>query len=169
MPATECSPDCPIRWPVADIIRWWSSECRLPECLEVTAWTADGTIMAVEHRELPVVGMQFHPESILTECGYALLAAFLRLPGFDCLESARPGERTGLSPLDRQFAGPIGRSLSEASEICEFGSRLILEGIVTTCNADGSANISPMGPEVDADDAAIWCSSHSDVDNVRAT
>ncbi len=49
----------------------------LPECLEKTAWTADGTIMAFEHRTLPVVGLQFHPESILTECGYALLEAFL--------------------------------------------------------------------------------------------
>ena len=50
----------------------------LPDCLEITAWTAEGTIMAIEHRELPVVGIQFHPESILTDCGYALLAAFLR-------------------------------------------------------------------------------------------
>ena len=37
--------------------------------------------MAIRHRELPVVGLQFHPESILTECGYPLLAAFLRLAG----------------------------------------------------------------------------------------
>jgi anthranilate synthase/aminodeoxychorismate synthase-like glutamine amidotransferase len=50
----------------------------LPECLAVTAWTDDGTIMAIEHRDLPVVGIQFHPESILTDCGYPLLAAFLR-------------------------------------------------------------------------------------------
>ncbi|MBI3838770.1 MAG: aminodeoxychorismate/anthranilate synthase component II [Planctomycetia bacterium] len=51
----------------------------LPECLEVTAWTADGTIMALAHRELPIVGLQFHPESILTDSGYDLLAGFLRL------------------------------------------------------------------------------------------
>jgi para-aminobenzoate synthetase component II len=49
--------------------------------LDVTAWTADGTIMALAHRRLPVVGLQFHPESILTGCGYDLLAAFLRLAG----------------------------------------------------------------------------------------
>jgi anthranilate synthase component II len=49
----------------------------LPECLQITARTPDGTIMALEHRDRPVVGLQFHPESILTECGYRLLAAFL--------------------------------------------------------------------------------------------
>jgi anthranilate synthase/aminodeoxychorismate synthase-like glutamine amidotransferase len=53
----------------------------LPAELEVTAWTADGTIMAVAHRAWPVVGLQFHPESILTHAGYELLAAFLRLAG----------------------------------------------------------------------------------------
>jgi len=53
----------------------------LPECLQATAWTADGTLMALAHRELPVVGLQFHPESILTDNGYELLAAFLRLAG----------------------------------------------------------------------------------------
>jgi anthranilate synthase component II len=56
-------------------------EASLPECLEVTARTDDGTVMAIEHRTLPVVGLQFHPESILTERGYPLLAAFLRLAG----------------------------------------------------------------------------------------
>jgi anthranilate synthase component II len=53
----------------------------LPDCLTVAARTADGTIMALQHRTLPVVGLQFHPESILTDCGYPLLAAFLRLAG----------------------------------------------------------------------------------------
>lgn len=55
----------------------------LPECLEITAWTQneDGTmdeIMGVRHKELDVEGVQFHPESILTEHGHALLANFLR-------------------------------------------------------------------------------------------
>ncbi|HEY5634094.1 MAG TPA: aminodeoxychorismate/anthranilate synthase component II [Burkholderiaceae bacterium] len=49
----------------------------LPACLEVTAWTADGEIMGVRHRELAVEGVQFHPESILTEHGHALLKNFL--------------------------------------------------------------------------------------------
>jgi anthranilate synthase/aminodeoxychorismate synthase-like glutamine amidotransferase len=53
----------------------------LSEELVVTAWTADGTIMAVAHRQWPVVGLQFHPESILTDSGYDLLAAALRSAG----------------------------------------------------------------------------------------
>ena len=53
----------------------------LPAELRVTAWTSDNTIMALAHRELPIVGLQFHPESILTNSGYDLLAAFLRLAG----------------------------------------------------------------------------------------
>jgi anthranilate synthase component 2 len=53
----------------------------LPLEIEVTAWTADGTVMAIAHRNLPVVGLQFHPESILTLSGYDLLAAFLRMAG----------------------------------------------------------------------------------------
>ena len=53
----------------------------LPNELEVTAWTADGTAMAIAHRQWPLVGLQFHPESILTLLGYDLLAAFLRIAG----------------------------------------------------------------------------------------
>jgi anthranilate synthase component II len=49
----------------------------LPSCLEVTARTADGVIMAIEHKELPVWGVQFHPESIETEHGHQLLRNFL--------------------------------------------------------------------------------------------
>ena len=50
----------------------------LPECLEVTAWTDDGEIMGVRHKTLAVEGVQFHPESILTEHGHAMLANFLK-------------------------------------------------------------------------------------------
>src|SRR4051794_38224817 len=49
----------------------------VPECLEVTAQTDDGIIMGVRHRELPVEGVQFHPESILTAAGHDLLKNFL--------------------------------------------------------------------------------------------
>lgn len=48
-----------------------------PDCLEVTAWTADGEIMGVKHKTLAVEGVQFHPESILTEHGHAMLKNFL--------------------------------------------------------------------------------------------
>jgi anthranilate synthase component 2 len=49
----------------------------LPECLEITAWTDDGEIMGVRHRTLPIEGVQFHPESILTEHGHDLLRNFV--------------------------------------------------------------------------------------------
>ncbi|MDH2919503.1 MAG: aminodeoxychorismate/anthranilate synthase component II [Sideroxydans sp.] len=49
----------------------------LPDCLEITAWTDDGEIMGVRHKTLAVHGVQFHPESILTEHGHALLKNFL--------------------------------------------------------------------------------------------
>jgi anthranilate synthase component 2 len=49
----------------------------LPDVLEVTAWTDDGEIMGLAHRSLRVEGVQFHPESILTEHGHALLGRFL--------------------------------------------------------------------------------------------
>ncbi|MDP1717953.1 MAG: aminodeoxychorismate/anthranilate synthase component II [Burkholderiales bacterium] len=49
----------------------------LPECLDITAWTDDGEIMGVRHKTLAVEGVQFHPESILTEHGHKLLQNFL--------------------------------------------------------------------------------------------
>ena len=50
----------------------------LPDCLEVTAWTADGEIMGVRHKTYPIEGVQFHPESILSDHGHALLQNFLK-------------------------------------------------------------------------------------------
>ncbi|HEX5104995.1 MAG TPA: aminodeoxychorismate/anthranilate synthase component II [Pirellulaceae bacterium] len=60
----------------------------LPEDLVPTAWSDEGVVMALAHRRWPLVGVQFHPESILTECGYELLANFLRLAGLHA-ESAQ--------------------------------------------------------------------------------
>ena len=51
----------------------------LPDCLEITAETDDGLIMGLAHKELPVYGVQFHPESIASEHGHALLENFIRL------------------------------------------------------------------------------------------
>jgi anthranilate synthase component 2 len=52
-----------------------------PDVLEITAWTDDGEIMGVQHRSRPIHGVQFHPESIATECGHELLANFLEIAG----------------------------------------------------------------------------------------
>jgi anthranilate synthase component 2 len=57
----------------------------LPPVLEVTAWTEDGEIMGFQHRSRPIHGVQFHPESIATEGGHAMLANFLKLAGVEPL------------------------------------------------------------------------------------
>ena len=53
----------------------------LPDSLEVTAWLEDGTIMGLKHRELPIEGVQFHPESIASEHGHRMLRTFLEGAG----------------------------------------------------------------------------------------
>ena len=60
----------------------------LPPELEVTAWTDDGEVMGFSHRSRPLHGVQFHPESIATEGGHALLANFLELAGVNRLADA---------------------------------------------------------------------------------
>jgi anthranilate synthase component II len=59
----------------------------LPDCLSITAETSDGIIMGLQHKTLPIHGVQFHPESIASEHGHALLANFLDLAG---LQPKRP-------------------------------------------------------------------------------
>lgn len=54
-----------------------ADEESMPRSLEVAAWTEDGVVMAIRHREWPTTGVQFHPESIGTPCGMTLLSAFL--------------------------------------------------------------------------------------------
>ncbi len=65
----------------------------LPACLEITAWTDDGEIMGVRHRQFPIEGVQFHPESILTQHGRRLLANFLGSPGD--VDDSTPGRAVG--------------------------------------------------------------------------
>jgi len=66
------------------VVRYHSltvSKPHLPPCLEISAWTEDGEIMGIRHREMPVEGVQFHPESMLTEYGTDLIQNFLQLVG----------------------------------------------------------------------------------------
>ena len=65
--------------PVARYHSLAADESTLPECLLVTAKTEDGEIMGVQHKEFPVYGVQFHPESILTPEGKRMLTNFLSL------------------------------------------------------------------------------------------
>ena len=79
----------------------------LPADLKVTAQTDDGTIMAVEHQQWPVVGLQFHPESVLTECGYQLLSNFLSIVNIEHSMNSLPE-----SPLGK-WATPVSSSNDE--------------------------------------------------------
>ena len=67
----------------------------LPDELEVSARTESGTIMAVRHRRLPIEAVQFHPESVLTEGGYQMLANWLAV----CGDAGAPKRAEGLTPL----------------------------------------------------------------------
>lgn len=75
-----------------------------PACLEMTAWTSDGVVMALRHREWPCFGVQFHPEAILTEYGDQLLANFLRLAGLDVPSGAEAF--VAQERLHREPSGP---------------------------------------------------------------
>jgi anthranilate synthase/aminodeoxychorismate synthase-like glutamine amidotransferase len=72
----------------------------LPSQLRPTAWTEDGLVMAFEHTSRPVFGVQFHPEAILTERGYELLANFLESAGI-----APAGDATSLSAAECGYGG----------------------------------------------------------------
>lgn len=83
--------------PRVEVTRYHSlivERASLPDCLEVTAETDDGLIMGLQHKTHPVHGVQFHPESIASEQGHALLANFLELAGLN------PRRRNAARPRD---------------------------------------------------------------------
>ncbi|HEV7452483.1 MAG TPA: aminodeoxychorismate/anthranilate synthase component II [Pseudonocardiaceae bacterium] len=71
----------------------------IPDELQVTGRTESGIVMALRHRELPVYGVQFHPESVLTDGGHRLLANWLRIMGADVPESRVVELETGMRKL----------------------------------------------------------------------
>jgi len=94
----------------------------VPRELIVTATTRDETVMAVRHRDLPTIGIQFHPESVLTEHGHAILANFLALAGIDATALARSTRRpqvvsaTKARPVAMTVAAAIARGVPP--ELC---------------------------------------------------
>jgi anthranilate synthase/aminodeoxychorismate synthase-like glutamine amidotransferase len=78
----------------------------VPDCLEVSARSDEGLVMALQHRRYPVVGVQFHPESILTEHGFAMLAGFLRLAGLPARVIAECGDEL-VHPAVRTVSQPL--------------------------------------------------------------
>ncbi|MDO4975658.1 MAG: aminodeoxychorismate/anthranilate synthase component II [Eubacteriales bacterium] len=77
--------DCPLftgipeKAPVARYHSLAADENTMPECLKITAVTSDGEIMAVQHKEYPIFGVQFHPESIMTPDGKEMLRNFIKM------------------------------------------------------------------------------------------
>ena len=69
---------CPEAAPVARYHSLAADANTIPECLKVTALTDDGEIMAVQHKEYPIYGVQFHPESIMTPTGKQMLRNFIK-------------------------------------------------------------------------------------------
>lgn len=69
---------CPEVAPVARYHSLAADAATIPECLKITAFTEDGEVMAVQHREYPIYGVQFHPESIMTPDGTQMLRNFIK-------------------------------------------------------------------------------------------
>ena len=70
--------DCPETAPVARYHSLAADKGTIPECLKITALTDDGEVMAVQHKEYPIYGVQFHPESIMTPDGKQMLRNFIK-------------------------------------------------------------------------------------------
>lgn len=75
----------------------------IPAELEVTAWTGTGVIMGLRHRDLPVEGVQFHPESVLTEYGHRMLSNWLVV----CGDGDAPARSKGLAPVVGRTPTPV--------------------------------------------------------------
>lgn len=95
----------PQQFPAARYHSLIVEESTLPSCWERTAHTNDGLLMAIRHRDLPMFGWQFHPESVLTSQGYSLLANFLRIAGLttadaSTMEPEIAGSNFGLDPSE---------------------------------------------------------------------
>ncbi|MDX1930846.1 MAG: aminodeoxychorismate/anthranilate synthase component II [Pirellulaceae bacterium] len=85
-----------------------------PLGLKVSAWSEDHEIMAIEHERFPLFGLQFHPESILTESGYQLLRNFLVLAGVDTASGVLPpSDYSGVWPTS---AKPAGKAEAEEAK-----------------------------------------------------
>ncbi len=70
---------CPDAFPVARYHSLAADAATIPDCLQVTARTEDGEVMAVQHRDYPIFGLQFHPESIMTPDGKIILRNFMNI------------------------------------------------------------------------------------------
>lgn len=77
--ASEIFKNCPKSFPVARYHSLAADKASMPDCLKITAFTSDDEIMAVQHKEYPIYGVQFHPESIMTPLGKQILRNFIRM------------------------------------------------------------------------------------------
>ncbi len=114
-----CSPACRAPSPRRATTRCASTRRACREVLEVQATTADGVVMALRHRELPVFGVQFHPESVLTPEGAKLLANFLDVAG----EVPLAGEASG-TPQVVAAAGGSARISAEAAQVASVAQAI---------------------------------------------
>jgi len=102
----------------------------LPDCLEVSARTLEGVIMGLRHRQYPTVGVQFHPESILTEDGRQLLRNFLEINRLIALATQQPLESNGTVSIKGAIAKIIARQNLTEDE-AEAAMTQIMEGQAT--------------------------------------
>ena len=83
-------------------------EPSLPDTLKVTARSEDGVIMGLEHASAPIFGVQFHPEAVLTDFGYQMLANFVRLAGVSVTaDAASLAADENRQPLEPEFVSPV--------------------------------------------------------------